>query len=92
MWRLRGRGLFMSHWGRDVTVAVAALTAGYLIFSPAKPAAVLGAANEKTAPSQPSKKPDIKSTQSNSVSAAAIAAGAGKPQRLLRHRASVRMS
>jgi hypothetical protein len=64
----------MSHLARDVAIAVAALTAGYFIFSPTKPAAVLGTTNEKTASAQPSKKPAIKSTQANTVSAAVIAA------------------
>ena len=70
MW---GRGL-VSNWVRDGAIAVVALVAGYFIFSPTKPAVVLGATNEKTAPSPPSKEPAIKSKQTGTVSVAVIAA------------------
>ena len=75
MWRCVGEGLvfFVSQWGRDVAIAAVALTAGYLIFAPAKPATVLGATNEKSAPPSPaSKKPAT--TQTNTVRDAVIAA------------------
>jgi hypothetical protein len=64
------RGLFVSHWGRDVAIAVAALIAGYFIFSPSKPATLISATKE-TAPAAPSSKPAL---QLSTVSAAAIAA------------------
>jgi hypothetical protein len=53
---------------------VVALTAGYFIFSPAKPTMILEATTERAAPSSTPKKPAKQSMQGNTISAAVIAA------------------
>jgi hypothetical protein len=41
----------MAHWGRDLAIASAALTVGYLVFSPSKHTQVAASANQmKAAP------------------------------------------
>jgi hypothetical protein len=64
----------VSNWLRDVAIAAVALTAGYFIFAPTKPATVLGATSEKSTLSLLSTEPAIKSTPANTASAAEIAA------------------
>jgi hypothetical protein len=53
---------------------VVALTAGYFIFSPAKPTTVWQATTESAAPSSTPKEPARKSIQGKTMSAAVIAA------------------